>query len=301
MEHEKWLEERRKGIGGSDAAKVLGYSRWGGPFSVYQDKVNGIRDDVSDLEAVHFGTVLEEVVAREFAERAGLKVHRLNRIVTSPEHPFMLANIDRKISGQNVGLECKTANARKAEEWKDDELPTEYYVQMQHYCAVMGWEGCWVACLIGGQRFVYKFVPRNDEFIAGMVAGEREFWEGHVIPRIPPAPGAFDTVSVPQTAEEMLTPTDEDMDIARELAELKNILDTVEARKDALENQLKARIGSAAGIEGVATFRQSRGRAKTDWEGVCRELNPGPELIQKYTATVEGPRRFLFKFKKEAV
>lgn len=300
MEREKWLEARRKGIGGSDAAKVLGYSRWGGPFSVYQDKVNGVHEDLGDIEAVHFGTVLEEVVAREFAEREGLKVHRINNIITSPEHPFMLANIDRKISGQNVGLECKTANARRAEEWKDDELPTEYYVQVQHYCAVRGWEGCWVACLIGGQHFVHKFVPRSEDFIKEMIAGEREFWEGHVVPRIPPKLGAFDVVNVPQTAEEMLAPTPEDLDTARELAEVLGFLSQLEERKDALENALKARIGSAAGLEGVATFRKSKDRAKTDWEGVCKELSPSAELIQKHTETVEGTRRFLFKFKKEA-
>ena len=300
MEREQWLEARRKGIGGSDAAKVLGYSRWGGPFSVYQDKVNGIREDLGNVEAVHFGTVLEEVVAREFAEREGLKVHRINRIVTSPAHPFMLANIDRKIAGQNVGLECKTANARRAEEWKDDELPTEYYVQVQHYCSVMGWEGCWVACLIGGQRFVSKFVPRNDEFIFDMIDGERDFWEGHVVPQIPPAPGAFDIISAPQTTEEILTPTDEDLDLARELAELRAFLDKAEARKDTLENQLKARIGSTAGIEGVATWKQSKDKTKTDWEAICNELSPSPELVKKHTQTVPGTRRFLFKFKKEA-
>ena len=111
MEREQWLEERRKGIGGSDAAKVMGLSRWGGPFSVYQDKVNGVKAPV-DSEAVHFGNVLEDVVAQEFSRREGVKVRRRNSMTFSEGYPFMMANIDRELVGAKIGLECKTANAQ---------------------------------------------------------------------------------------------------------------------------------------------------------------------------------------------
>ena len=294
-----WLEERRKGIGGSDAAMIMGLSRWGGPFSVYQDKVNGVREEL-DSDAVHFGTVLEDIVAREFAAREGVKVRRRNRVQFSEEHPFMLANIDRELVGQNIGLECKTANAFKGGEWAGDELPQEYYVQVQHYCSVMGWEACWIACLIGGQKFVYKLVTRNDGFIADMIGAERDFWENHVIPKIPPALGSFDRVDLAQETGAMLAPTERDLEYAAKLARVKEQIKELETHAALLTNIFKERIGENAGIEGVATWKQNRPSAKVDWEAVAKELNAPLELIERHTTEKQGARPFLLKF-KEAV
>lgn len=302
MEREQWIEERRRGIGGSDAAKVMGLSRWGGPFTVYQDKVNGVRTPV-DSEAVHFGNVLEDIVAQEFARREGVKVRRRNSMTFSQEHPFMIANIDRELVGEKVGLECKTASAYKSGEWEGDELPDEYYVQVQHYCSVMDWEGCWIACLIGGQRFIYKYVPRNESFIGSMIRMERDFWEGHVLPQNPPPIGMFDENIVGLMGQEdqtMLEASPEDIELARELLKVRTLYGELESRKKDLELWLKGRIGEHSGLDGIATWNTTKPSLVTDWEAVAKELSPSVELIEKYTTRKAGIRRFLFKF-KEAV
>ena len=302
MEREQWIEERRRGIGGSDAAKVMGLSRWGGPFTVYQDKVNGVRTPV-DSEAVHFGNVLEDIVAQEFARREGVKVRRRNSMTFSQEHPFMIANIDRELVGEKVGLECKTASAYKSGEWEGDELPDEYYVQVQHYCSVMDWEGCWIACLIGGQRFVHKYVPRNESFIGDMIRVERDFWEGHVLPQNPPPIGMFDESIVGLRGQEdqtVLEPSPEDIELARKLLRAHTEYDGIKKTKEALELLLKGRIGEHSGLNGIATWNTTKPSLVTDWEAVAKELSPSAELIEKYTTRKEGIRRFLFKF-KEAV
>lgn len=302
IEREQWLEERRMGIGGSDAAKVMGLSRWGGPFTVYQDKVNGVKAPV-DSEAVHFGNVLEDIVAQEFSRREGVKVRRRNAMTFSKEHPFMMANIDRELVGEKIGLECKTASAWKGGEWDGDELPDEYYVQVQHYCSVMDWEGCWIACLIGGQRFVYKYVPRNESFIDDMIRMEWDFWEGHVLPQNPPPIGMFDEGIIglrEQEDQTILEASPEDIALARELTEVRARYGELETRKKDLELRLKGRIGEHSGIDGIATWNTMKPSLVTDWEAVAKELSPSAELIEKYTTRKEGIRRFLFKF-KEAV
>lgn len=38
MDREKWLEERRKGIGGSDAAALVGMNSYSTPYMVWADK-----------------------------------------------------------------------------------------------------------------------------------------------------------------------------------------------------------------------------------------------------------------------
>jgi putative phage-type endonuclease len=299
MTREEFLAGRKQGIGGSDAAKVLGISRWGGPFTVWNEKVIGVTT-VEESDAMHFGTILEEVVAREFSERTGLKVRRRNQMTFHKDFPFLLANIDREIVGQNAGLECKTASAYKIDEWKDDELPDEYFVQVQHYCFVMGWEGCWIACLVGGQRFIYKYIPRNDDFIEPMVNTEQDFWNNYVLPKIAPSLNSFDDVSViDQTREDTLEATKADIEIASRLANIRAQIDTLDGQKKEIEAYFKGRIMESAGIDGIATWKKAKDSLTTDWKSVAMELNPSLDIVRKYTVTKEGSRRFLFKFKFE--
>ena len=75
MSHEEWLEERRKSIGGSDAAAVIGMSRFASPYTVWMDKT-GRLPEKEDTEAMRIGRDLEEYVAKRFEEASGKKVRR---------------------------------------------------------------------------------------------------------------------------------------------------------------------------------------------------------------------------------
>ena len=185
MDRAEWLEERRKGIGGSDAAAIAGLSRYRSPFQVYMEKL-GLIEPAEENEAMYWGTRLEEIVADEFSKRTGLKIRRRNAILQHPEHKFMLANVDRLIVGKDEGLECKTASAYKADEWKDDDIPWEYAIQCYHYMAVTGYSAWWIAVLIGGNRFVYKRIERDENIIANLIKIESDFWNNHILKKVPP-------------------------------------------------------------------------------------------------------------------
>ncbi|MED2764855.1 YqaJ viral recombinase family protein [Bacillus thuringiensis] len=139
LTREKWLEIRRQGIGGSDVAAVLNLSDWNSPMSIYLDKIGELKEK-SQSEYAYWGNVLEDVVARKFMKRTGLKVRRKNEMLQSKLHPFMMANIDREVIGRKEGLECKTASEYKRSEWKGDNVPTQYILQCQHYMVVTRFE-----------------------------------------------------------------------------------------------------------------------------------------------------------------
>lgn len=185
------LQTRLTGLGGSDAAAATNLSRWKSPLRLYQEKVGEIApDDLSDNEAVHFGNVLEDVVADEFARRRGLKLMRDRRTMRSSDHPFMLAHIDRRVVGAREGLECKTASLRMVKEWGEedtDEVPIEYLAQSAHYMGVTGWDAWNVAVLIAGNDFRMYRIERDDELIADLITRECEFWTC-VQSRTPPEP-----------------------------------------------------------------------------------------------------------------
>jgi putative phage-type endonuclease len=183
MTEEQWLAHRREGIGGSDIAKVVGLSRWGNALTVYADKI-GTAEPQEQNELMYWGHQLEDVVAREFAHRTGLKVRRVNAILQHPEHSWALANIDRMILCPERGkgiLECKNVGFFQTKDWRneDDEIkmPDEYLLQVQWYLAVTGLPHGYGAALIGGQRFVFTEVERDEELCAYLLKIGGEFWQ----------------------------------------------------------------------------------------------------------------------------
>lgn len=188
LSHEEWLDLRKKGIGGSDAGAICGVNKYRSPFSVYMDKTNQ-SSEPEDNEHMRQGRDLEEYCASRFSEATGLKVHRSNYIYRHSKYDFMIADLDRLIVGENAGLECKTASAWSAEQWKSlDTIPESYILQCQHYMAVMDFDYMYIACVILGSGFVYYKIPRDEEMIQNLIRIEKQFWEENVLMNVIPDP-----------------------------------------------------------------------------------------------------------------
>lgn len=190
MNRKEWLELRKRGIGGSDAGAVCGLNPYSSAMKVFLDKTGAATED-TDNEAMRQGRDLEDYVARRFMEATGLKVRRSNRMYVSREHPFMLADVDRLVEGEDAGLECKTVSAYSAGKWENGAVPTHYMLQCYHYMAVTGKRSWYIAALILGQRFYWKKIDWDDAIIQNMILLEEDFWNDHVIPgKIPDPDGS---------------------------------------------------------------------------------------------------------------
>ncbi len=187
VSHEDWLRLRKTGIGGSDAGAICGLNPYSSAMNVYRNKLSE-EFLVEDNESMRQGRDLEDYVARRFCEATGFKVRRSNLLYRSKEHPFMIANIDRLIVGQNAGLECKTANAYQAEKWSHGEIPPHYLLQCCHYMAVTGKKEWYLAVVILGQDFHYVKLRWNPQVIDNLIAIEREFWNYHILQNRLPKP-----------------------------------------------------------------------------------------------------------------
>lgn len=180
LTREEWLEERMTGIGGSDAGTILGVNKWKSKTQLFFEKTNPEMIQEINNEFIYWGNMMEDVVADEFARRTGKKVRRDNRMLRHPEHKFMMANLDRVVVGEKALLECKTTSQYNKEQWEDDNVPAQYLCQIQHYMAVTGYEKAYIAVLIGGNNFVWKEIPRDDELIEILIEAEKDFWENNV-------------------------------------------------------------------------------------------------------------------------
>lgn len=191
MTRDEWLAARRKGIGGSDASAILGLNPYTTPLKVYLDKI-GKAEEVETNEAMRQGTDLEQYVAERFMEETGKKVKKCNKILQHAGYMWMLANIDRKIVGENAGLECKTTSPYSKFKFDEGEINPHYYWQSMHYMAVTGADKWYVAILVLGKSFHVFEIARDEDAIKSLIRAEREFWEEHVVPKVPPLPTGSD-------------------------------------------------------------------------------------------------------------
>ena len=186
-----WLRLRKSGLGGSDAGAVCGLNPYSSPLQVFCDKTTEEVQD-HDNESMRQGRDLEEYVAKRFMEETGKKVRRSNFMYRSEEHPFMIADVDRLIVGEDAGLECKTANAYNADKWKDGKIPAHYIIQCYHYMAVTGKKSWYIAVVILGQEFKYAKISWDDEIIRDLITVEENFWKNHILTGIAPKPNGSD-------------------------------------------------------------------------------------------------------------
>ncbi|MBK3700140.1 YqaJ viral recombinase family protein [Listeria monocytogenes] len=251
MDRTQWLLTRRLGIGGSDAGIIMGLNQYKTAFELWLDKTDQVLPDESAGEAAYWGNQMEEVVAKEFEKRTGKKVRRSNMMYQHPEHDFMLANVDRFVVGEDAILECKTASAYLAKEWEADEVPATYLVQIQHYLAVTGKSKAYVAVLIGGNKFIWKEIDRDEELINQIIAFELDFWETNVKGQLAPALDGSSAaekylkdrfaksedkqIILPKTFNEYLT----------ERANLERDIKLLETRKKEIDNNIKGHMESA--------------------------------------------------------
>jgi len=171
---------RHNYIGGSDIAAVLGMSRWKTPLKLWAEKTQKLPvPDLSDNEAVELGCDLEEFVAKKFTQKTGKAVRRSPKFYQHPDYPYMVAHVDRLVTGTDELLECKTASFFKKDEWENDDIPQEYILQVMWYLGITGRKVGHIAVLIGGQSFKYKQIEFDEELFNTMVEAVKEFW-GHV-------------------------------------------------------------------------------------------------------------------------
>lgn len=252
LEREEWLELRNQGVGGSDIATILGLSRYKSRRVLWLEKTKiKAQDDLSDNDAVYWGNVHEETVAREFALRSGLKVRKKNAMLFRKDKPFMLANVDRMIVGKKEGLECKTAHEYKKGEWSEQSVPPEYFLQCQWYLAVTGFERWHLAVLIGGNKFFMHTIERDEELLQLMEIEAEDFWMRQVVggeaPQFVGSDDEKDYLSTSYPVEDK----DSHIDLPGELFtvklqrydELKSTLDVLSKEKTAIENEIKDSLG----------------------------------------------------------
>lgn len=294
LPREEWLRYRKQGIGGSDAGAICGFNPYRSAMQVYYDKTSNEIEDI-DNEAMRQGRELEDYVAQRFAEETGKKVRRANAMFYDESHPFMLADVDRMIVGENAGLECKTVSPYMAEHWKDDKVPLSYQMQCYHYMSVCNADRWYVAALIYGREFKVYTLERDEEIIANLIRLEEDFWNNYVQKRVLPEPDGSklaDSVIAEyyKNADSVIIPLQGFNDKLKRRQELVGLLDKLETEKKQIEQELKIYLGDAEMAENEQ-YRVSWKNVLTNRIDSTRLKEEEPEIYKRYQKTSQS-RRF---------
>ena len=294
IDKESWLQYRKQGIGGSDAGAVCGLNPYRTAIQVYYDKTSDSIEEI-DNEAMRQGRELEEYVAKRFCEASGKRVRRANAMFYDEKNPFMLADVDRMIVGENAGLECKTASPYSEEKWRDDKIPLSYQLQCYHYMSVCNADAWYIAVLIYGRDFKYYRIERDDEVIENLIRIEKEFWNEYVLKQVIPDPDGSKTAdaAIAERFKESksitipLTGFDERLERRQEILSL---LEKIETEKRQIDQELKLYLGDAeiAENEHYRVSWKNFSRSSIDEKRLKAEQ---PEIYEKYRRETTS-RRF---------
>jgi putative phage-type endonuclease len=295
-----WLEQRRTGIGGSDAAAVMGLSRWRTPLSVWLDKT-GHGEAVTESEPMRWGTLLEPVIRQEYASKTGMAVG-LPGLLRHPDHEFIIGTPDG-IADDGRVVEIKTA--RSGDGWGEpnsDQVPEDYLIQCQHYMMVSGAALADVAVLIGGSDFRVYTIAADTELHAMMIDAEVAFWRRVVDRDPPPAISYQDALAMyGRTSKAKLAVADEAViDALSGLKAARRSRDELEAREEQLKATVMAAMGECdtlvdAGGTVLATWRASAAPKRLNAKALAAAH---PDIHARFLEEGQPSRRFLLKGEK---
>ena len=308
------LETRKNGMGGADAAAILGLNPYRTAVDVYLEKM-GQAEQFEGNDATHWGNVLEDVIAKEYARRTGNKVQRRNQHFVHPDHYFMMGNIDRWVVGEKKGLECKTAGQYVSDKWGEsgtDQVPDDYLIQCAHYMSVLNVDSWDLAVLIGGRDFRIYHLQRDPELENMLIEQERDFWENHVLLKTPPEPvnlHDLEQLYPNDNGETIIATPDLECNIS-ELKLIKADIKALEEKKKEIDKAIRESLADNSFVENdsgnlLATYKKSKDFKRTDWKATFYALS-GDSRLADYTdiltdyqneniQTITGSRRLILK------
>lgn len=285
-----WLAERRRGIGSSDVAAILGVAEHRTALHVWHDK-RGRLPDTDAGEAALWGQLHEDTVAREWARRNRTVATRIG-LVANLDRPWARTTLDRRVQlcplhkdpdrRPACALEVKTRNAFVAGKWRR-ETPDDVTAQCVWHLAVTGYEHIHVACLIGGNDYRQYVVRRDDELERDIVAAVEAFWTVNVLggkrPAVDVEAYADDLVDLdnrlhPDRAGSVRLGGARIFELVRTYEEHR----LLEARHERLKKAAKAQM--VAELDGAEVACADEGREAPVWTYLEQRQRPGVDLAR---------------------
>jgi len=297
------IQERKSGLFATDAAPVLGLSKYSTPVQVWLEKTGQTEPrDLSDNEAVQMGHVMEPVIARLYEDRTGLSLDHIDYGLRHKDFAFMGSHFDYKIAGKPQLVECKNFSSNRVNEFGEngtDEVPMDVLLQCVHEAAVFNVEFIDVAVLFGGQKFCIYPLHIDDASKTKLITLEEEFWRKHVVEMTPPEPRTEEETRMlfkKDNGQVVIAPTDIQAAVTR-LSQIADSIKQMEEAQDGLKVLVQSYMGESAVLAAqdgtpLVTWKKSKDGVKFDSKMLEKAM---PHIYNQFQFPTVGSRRFLLK------
>lgn len=200
-DRDAWLAARKKGIGASEVAAIMGLSPWGSPIEVWARKTGRVAG-IESSERMRWGSRLEAQILAGYAEEKGRVVEACQVLGADEEVPQLLATPDGFDLGpapppgyvpdeltearlaalaSTMGANpkgCIETKLTSQAHWGAD-APLYYQIQLQVQLAVTGLSWGAVVALHGNELGIYRY-DRHEKVIARIRDVVARFWRDHI-------------------------------------------------------------------------------------------------------------------------
>ena len=280
VNRDEWLSQRKVGIGGSDAAAILGLSPWKSPLDVWLDKTGrapAMTVDPDREDLLYLGQVLEPAIAAMYERKTNRELVQVKGIVRHSEYPCIIGTPDRLVVGERRGVELKSEHAfvDKFGDPGTDEVPEYYAVQCMQYMAIEEFDAWDLALLHGGAKFAIYTLNRNREVEIEMIRLLCDWWDRHVVADVPPPIDGSESATrylaneFRRNARPLADANEVETKLALELGRIRAQFAELEDYKKLLENRIRQAIGDRDGIRGSfgkVTWKRTKDGTEIDFE-----------------------------------
>jgi putative phage-type endonuclease len=246
MNREQFLLDRKKGIGGSDVASILGVSPYRTALEVYQDKTSPELALDEPTEDMQRGVRVEKYILQEYAEHSEVQLDANIPTIVDKQYPFMRANIDAMVVGQNVVIEAKSTKA-PISTWEKG-IPEYYKAQVAYYAMLADAEYVEVPVLFSGWKYACFTYWRDEAYETSIKEAVIHFWQNHIVKNIPPKPTSTEELiaAYPVLTNEKTIKADNDIrQKVYQLQEIGEQRKELEKKEKQLKTQIQGYMGDA--------------------------------------------------------
>ena len=258
-------------------------------------------EDLSEIEAVQIGHVMEPVIGRLAQDKLGVELIKIEDSLTHAKHPWFKSHFDfaGKQNGKTILVEAKNYNAATRSKFDSSGIcPPADMAQLVHEAAVYGCDLVYLAVLFGGQEFVLIPFTITDEQKEDLIKQMAVIW-GHVQAGTTLPPEDVEQVKLlyPVSTQTVKTASASVEQACVALAQIKANIKALEAQEEQLDTLVRGYMAdndTLATIDGkvLATWKSSKPSMKFDAKLFEQAM---PDIYKQFMREVPGSRRFLLK------
>jgi len=258
-------------------------------------------EDISHVEAVQMGHVMEPVIGRLAQQKLGVELTKIEESLTHAKHPWFKSHFDfaGKQGSKTFLVEAKNYNASVRNKFDVSGLaPPADVAQLVHEAAVFGVDMVYLAILFGGQEFVLIPFTITDEQKEDLIKQMAVIW-GHAQAGTTLPPEDLEQVKLiyPTSTESIKTASASVEQACMALAQIKANIKALEAQEEQYDTLVRGYMqdkDTLATIDGkvLATWKSSKPSIKFDAKLFQESM---PDIYKQFMREMPGSRRFLLK------